>query len=392
MTIVSLLLFVVACISPYSPDNQGDNSLLVVDGSILKGVEKQVIRISKTSLISKPVFIPVENCEVIVMDSTGKEFVFNEESPGQYVAIIDESLLEYDMKYQLIFTTPSGDVYESDNQRLLKTAPVDSLYSIDEYQYSSGTNNESLRGMQFYTDLDAPENAPRYYRWVLEETWENHAQSEIWGEYDGLTIKPFYPRDSLYRCYETKNVNGLYSASTVHLSENRIKKIPLHFIASTSHKLEIKYCATIKQYALNTDAYEYWYLKEIELNESGGIHTSQPNQPKSNIINTNNPNEQVLGFFWASSCSMKRLFLNNPFHTFPPDEFCSKLVYYIESTNVNEILDNLNHALLEIAGVLPDPPVYITVERNTKYNFMLSPQCADCRAIGGDIQKPDFWE
>ena len=31
-------------------------------------------------------------------------------------------------------------------------------------------------GIQFYVDLDAPVDASRYYRWVLEETWENHAE------------------------------------------------------------------------------------------------------------------------------------------------------------------------------------------------------------------------
>jgi hypothetical protein len=241
--------------------------------------------------------------------------------------------------------------------------------------------------MQFYADLDAPEDASRYYRWVLEETWEKHSKLEIWGVYDGQSIKRFYPPDSLYYCWETKDVTGLYSASTIKLSENRMKKIPLHFVSSISPKLNVKYCATIKQYALNADAYDYWYQKEMELNESGGIYTIQPNQPKSNIYNTNNPDEQVLGFFWVASCTV-----TNPFHITPPDQSCSAAGVYIESVNLNEILDYLNSALLAFTDILPEPPVYITLEHNTNYNFMITPQCVDCRLLGGDTQKPDFWE
>jgi hypothetical protein len=389
--IISLLLFFTGCISPFEPDIQGENGLLVVDGSLIKGRETQVIIISKTSPISQPEYLPVENCNVRVMDNTGDEFVFNEESPGKYVANIDDAWLNYDKQYKLVFTTSSGDGYESDYQWLLETAPVDSLYGIREYHYSSFTGKESTEGMQFYVDLDAPEDASRYYRWVLEETWEKHVNSEIWGEYDGVSIKPFYPRDSLSRCWETKDVTGLYSASTVNLSENRLKKVPLHFVESNSPKLVFKYCATIKQYSLNADAYDYWYQKERELNESGNIYTNQPSQPKSNIHNINNPDEQVMGFFWAASCAVKRVFVKIPSQ--PSEaESCKYIGIFCESSNFNEIATRIYPALIASADILPDPPIYITVQYNTNYNIVITPQCADCRALGGDARKPDFWE
>ena len=111
------------------------------------------------------------------------------------------------------------------------------------------------------------------------------------------------------RCYR------LIFCINVNLSENRIKKVPLHFVESNSPKLIVKYCATIKQYALNADAYDYWYEKERELNESGNIYTIQPSQPKSNIHNISNPDELVMGFFWVASCAAKRVFVKNPAHS-----------------------------------------------------------------------------
>jgi hypothetical protein len=378
------------CISSFEPNIKGENGLLVVDGSLIKGRETQVIRISKTSPISRIVYLPVEGCNVRVLDSIGNEFVFVEESPGKYVANIDDAWLNYDMQYKLIFITASGEGYESDYQALLETSPVDSLYGILEYHYSSVTGTESIEGMQFYVDLDAPADASRYYRWVLEETWENRAVMEIWGVFDGQTIKRFYPSDSLYRCWKTNDVTGLYSASTIKLSENRMTKIPLHFVESHSPKMSIKYCATIKQYALNADAYDYWYEKERELDESGNIYTIQPNQPKSNIHNNNDPDEPVMGFFWVASCTVKHVFIKSL--SSPEGLSCSSIGIYCESTNFDDIAARIYSQMIVFADMLTEQPLYISLQNGTQYNIYLTPQCVDCRVLGGVAKKPDFWE
>jgi hypothetical protein len=384
------MLFFTGCISSFDPDITGENGLMVVDGSLIKGRETQVIMISKTSPISQIEYLPVKDCKVRIMDNTGNEFVFDEESPGKYVANIDDAWLNYDKQYKLIFTTSSGDGYESDYQGLLKTAPVDSVYGIPEYHYSSVTGKESAEGMQFYVDLDAPVDVSRYYRWVLEETWENRADKEIWGEYDGKTIQRFYPSDSLYRCWTTREVTGLYCASTINLSENRIKKVPLHFIEIHSPKVSVKYCATIIQYALNADAYDYWYEKEKELNESGNIYTIQPSQPKSNIHNTKKPDELVLGFFWVASCTSKRIFLNSL--ASPEGLSCSSIGTFCESTNFDEIAACIYSQMMVFSDILTEPPLYISVQYGTQYSIYLTPQCVDCRVLGGVARKPDFWE
>ncbi len=389
--IISLILFFTGCISPYEPDFKGEKGLLVVDGSLIKGRETQVVVISKTSPITLPEYLPVENCNVRITDNNGTEFVFDEESPGKYVAHIDDASLSYDKQYKLSITTSSGAVYESNYQELLETAPVDSIYGIHEYHYSPKTERETAEGIQFYVDLDAPDQASRYYRWVLEETWESFVKNKIWAVYDGQTIKRFYPEDSLQHCWKTKDVTGLYSASTVQLSSNRIKKVPLHFLESSSPKLFCKYCATINQYALNAEAYEYWYEKERELRESGNIYAIQPSQPKSNIHNINNPDELVMGFFWVASSTIKRTFIKNP----DPHEMsisCHWSGAYCESDDINDILDQLYYIISLYPEDFTNPPYYITRNLGTQFDIALTPQCLDCRILGGDILKPDFWE
>ena len=312
---ICISFLAVCCVSPFEPNYKGEKNLLVVDGSLIKGLEKQVIKISRSSSISEPGYQPLGNCIVNIKDDSGNEFVFSEEAPGKYVSFIDDATLAYDARYKLLFTAPSGENYESDYQSLLKTASVDSVYCIKETQYNPDSSKYTT-GLQFYVDLDAPDDAGKYYRWQIEETWEIHAGRKIFGVYDGNTVKldvHSWPSDSLYFCWDSRPAPGIYTYSTYNLSHNILKKIPLHFKPYYSPELTIKYCATVRQFALNENAYYYWHQKEIELKESGQIYTSQPDQVKSNIYNINNPEEKVLGFFWVSSSTVKRLFEENPF-------------------------------------------------------------------------------
>ena len=399
--IVSFTLFALSCISPFEPKYKGESDLLVVDGSIIKGLKKQVISISSASSISEPGYITITNCQVKVVDDCGNEFVFHEESQGRYVATIDDALLNYNSQYKLVFSTPSGEKYESDYQKLLKTAPVDSIYWSRENHYNQQVNDYSDEGLQFYADLDAPDDASRYYKWQIEETWEVLAAFKISGIYDGNRVRMSdVLSDSLYYCWKTKPALGFYTSSTSNLSHNIIKKIPLNFTLGREDKLIVEYCITVKEFALNKDAYDYWHQKEVDLYESGQIYTKQPAQIKSNISNTNNPDEKVLGFFWVSSISEKHLFLKNPWGI----RASEANPCHNASIIANKVGEELENALLKLILSLrniPKPPVYIYFAcdpfgGDCYYNVALTNDCIDCRLIPGPIKptnhKPDFWE
>jgi hypothetical protein len=397
IVLISLIWIAPGCISPFVPDYRGESDLLVVDGSLIKGFDTQVVNISRSSSISKPKYQPVENCQVKIIDESGNAIIFTEESKGKYVSHVDDALLGFDTRYKLMLHTPSGENYESDYQRLLKTAPVDSIYSVKENHYDSESGTY-MDGLQFYVDLDAPDDASRYYRWQIKETWEIHATWMITGIYDGKTIlfDDNSPSDSLYFCWDTKTAGGIYTYSTGNLSHNILKKIPLHFKKYDSPDLTIKYCATVRQFALNEDAYYYWHQKEIELNEMGEIYTTQPSQLNSNVHNINHPDEKVLGFFWASSCTEKHLFEKNPFYNniaIGPERCVS---YGTCSEFMDEQLINDLYNIIRYTKNFPQPPVYM-------YNYTLprsgyicvyftKDQCVDCRLIGGTNRKPDFWK
>lgn len=390
------MLLAVSCITSFEPDFKGETSLLVVDGSLIKGFQTQEIRISRSTSLSERVLPVVENCSVRIIDDSGNEFMFTEESPGKYVANIDDALLNYDTQYKLLITTPSGENYESNYQTLLETAPIDSLYAIKETQYVRDAD-DYMYGLQFYLDLDAPDDASRYYRWQIVETWEIHAWHKITGVYDGKTIffTPQNPSDSLYYCWDSETAKGIYTYSTLNLSHNRLSKVPLHFKAYNSPDMTIKYAATVRQYALDEDAWYYWHQKETELKESGQIYTTQPTQLRSNIHNTLNPDETVLGYFWVSSVTEKHLFEQNPFYNniaIGPSS-CTSFGTCAEFID-EELIKTLYH-ITQFRHDFPLPPVYMYYFLSpTGMNcvYFSNDECIDCRRVGGTTSKPYFWE
>ncbi len=57
IVIVNLTLFALSCISQFEPHYKGEDNLVVVDGSVIKGLVKQVIKISRSSSISHPEYL-----------------------------------------------------------------------------------------------------------------------------------------------------------------------------------------------------------------------------------------------------------------------------------------------------------------------------------------------
>lgn len=221
LLVMGVLFLATGCITPFEPEFKGVSNFLVIDGSLIKGFPTQEIRISRSTSVTEPTLQPVEGCSVRITDDSGNEFIFTEESRGRYVAAIDDALLDYSRHYKLIVSTPAGDNYESAYQAIPVTAPVDSIYSIKDTRYVS-EEDEYLQGLQFYVDLDAPDDASRYYRWQVVETWELHASYKIYGVYDGKTIyfDQYNPSDSLYYCWDSRTEGGIYTYSTANLSHN----------------------------------------------------------------------------------------------------------------------------------------------------------------------------
>lgn len=399
------------CKFPYEAEVDERTGLMVIEGGIVKGDTTQTITVSRSASLYAPEIKPVSACEVSVLDEEGTEFKFTETEEGVYNADVLKDQLVLNRNYFVRVITPNGNVYESDFEQLLPAAPVDSVYFIREPVPRD--NGEMGEVNQFYIDLKGTEDESRYYMWKLSETFEYHSSGPIdyqliylehavytdsmfindtiflpdttiiidtsWIEtrvyIDSVISQPVFGADSMYTCWMSSDIGGLYSSSTINLESNAKKRIPLHAISTETDKLNVKYSLVVKQYSLSPNAYAFWNAVKIETQETGGLYTTQPGQVESNVRCISDENEEVLGYFWASSVASKRIFVASQSvsrYTYPHCE-----LFLLEDRNMFEVY-----------------PVYIMSVPEYGYEFTTERQeCMNCLLRSGGVNiKPVYWD
>ena len=372
--LIILILFTEACVEPYEADIKGETELISIEGSIIKGDPVQHIAISTTTSILEKEFKPVRGCEVKVVDELNNEFMFAENSIGTYSLAIDDDLLIYNRKYKLAITTPHGVKYESNWESINNSTAIDTVYYELEAKFETFTG-EKINGIQFYIDIDAPDTGSRYFRWNITESYEYTSSGKISYLFLNRDLIPSPVSDvwSVYRCWISEEVEGIYISNTMNLTINEKKEIPLNYVSSLTDRLKIKYSLLVSQYPLSEGAFKYWQNNQIATETSDGLYTQQPGQAISNI-QCINKDENVLGYFWASSVTKKRIFVPRiktlAVQDFPCDTF----------------------AFADYAHGKGPFPVYISIDERTGIPLTGRPICFDCTLRGGSTTKPDFWQ
>jgi hypothetical protein len=380
----------VSCVERYYPDMEADSSSRIVVDAVINDQDSiQQVRLSKTSPPFYPKILPLTGCTVTINDIQNNEFRFQELSgqPGVYEGIIDKSALQIGNKFRLHFSTSSGEEYESGYEELLPCPPVDSVY----YEVKSVLTNDpdvDLDGAQFYIDFKAPEDYGRYYRWQIDETWEYHSTFKIRMYYAASENNPWVGKiykviiDSLFCCYKIQTVDDIFVLSTTGLVENSCRKYKLHFVDDHTQKLMFKYSLLIKQYSISENAYYYWAGLDKNNQESGGLFDRQPEMVKSNVINTGNSGEVVLGYFSVSSKRTKRIIISDIRGLYFRD------VPWCKASKLTQ--DFLRYSTRE------EWPIYLVMVWDAvEDDFVLGtapPECFDCRLLGGTTKKPDYWD
>lgn len=373
---LAMIIAAQGCIEPYDARVDADVDLISIEGSIIKGEQIQNIVVSRTTSLIYPQYRTVRQCNVVVVDNRDNSYSFNENADGTYSLAIPDEELVFSREYQLQVTTPTGEYYESPFQTLNGGSDVDTVYYNVEEKVDNLTG-ENLLGIQFYVDLKAADSVSRYFRWNLVETYEYISQRPISYYFADESLVPmkYLVKDEYqyFRCWRTARIPSLFLSSTENLTVNEKKKISLNYVSNMSDRLAIKYSLFVEQYTLNESAYEYWQRNKIATQESGGLYTQQPGQPVTNIRNVNDPEEQILGYFWVSHKTTQRIFVPR----------ISSLPVIPEACELVEF-NAIDH------GKGPFP-VYIY---NDPVRGLLtgSPQCFVCTLKGGTTVRPDFWE
>jgi hypothetical protein len=376
--IIIVALPMASCVDEYWPDlGSKYNKLLVVDGLITTDPGPYLIKLSTSTSVDQPAYIPFEGAEVFITDDLGNTETLTELDPGEYYTTTGGMRGVAERKYKLNINTTEGKNYESEFELLISPKPIDSVYAMVEYKQDDDYDHD-LAGYQFYLDTKVPGQDTIYFLWNLEATFKYQVDYFIRWIFDG-DLDWFYHPDSLYTCFSTYQIPDLYLFSTEDLSIPEINHLPFHFVSTETRTLSLRYSLFVEQLSLNRNTYQFWEKVDEQNNNQGVLYLQQPYQIRGNVSNIDDPSEPVLGMFMVAGKSTKRIFVDRPPVSIP--------FYYTEC--------ELDDADFESYGQMwmADPvfyPIY-AIETPGGQRAVPDQACVDCRRHGGTIIIPDFW-
>lgn len=375
MLYLLLLMVLGSCIEPFELENNEYEKLLVVDGNVNNEPGPYTVSLSTSSSIDRVTQLPLTDCLVQIHDGAGNIHSLNETDSGQYETDSAAFRAQVGQSYQLKIITPDGKTYESSTETIQPPVEIKNVYA--EYEEKTVFDSPILRyGYQFYLDATLPENEDKYVVWQLTSTYKFSADFRIFFYYDG-SVKPFPKEDSLYFCYKTQRVPGIYTHSTKALSSPEIKRKKLHYVDTRTKALTLNYSLLVNQYVVSEQARAYWNSLD-EINQSqGAVFAQQPYQVRGNIVCTSDSSESVLGYFMAAGLSQKRVFVKWT------EEFWAYPTCVI--TDVEMM------AYADVFRSIPSQwPILITQSADGA-RAVVAPPCIDCRITGAQLEKPSFW-
>lgn len=353
-----------SCIEPFAPPEiTNPETYLVVDGFLNVDGEASRIVLSHTQATNDSKQFEMEAGATIVVDAeNGESYAFQDVGNGSYT--LPPTTFNRDAKYRLRIKRLDGREYESDYVVVSKTPPIDSItYRVDE-----GRN-----AMMIYVNTHDASNQTRFYRWNFEETYEYRMAYYSSLTRDYVTKQIVSRPDNINVCWRTLPSRDIKLGSTIKLSQDVIRDLPVNIVDIATNKLYFGYSILVKQYGLTREAFEYWTDLAKTTQGTGSLFDPQPSQVTGNIHAKANAKELVFGYFSAAQEQKQRIFIRETLGAYPrcmaPDTLDFNGAY------------NGSSVLLYYYEGLPKSGYLATSE-----------SCADCRSQGGTTTKPEFWD
>ncbi|MBO2545175.1 DUF4249 domain-containing protein [Salegentibacter sp. BDJ18] len=363
-----------SCVEEIPLNSENFEDAIVIEALVTNELKKHEIKLSQAFKIDSTRPNPLSGASIQVTGN--RDYMFEEVEPGRYFSI-DSFAARPGIEYELNIRV-NGKEFKSDPTQLTGNSNIGELEAnrinyLGEDGVAITLNNKSSPG------------GTNYYRYQYVETFKfnsNYFKHKDLILVDGLPVEVPKQKEE-YTCYQTNNSQEIILANTNSLAEDRVSDLLIKFIDSEDPSLSNRYSLLVKQYVISRKAYNYYKILE-ELSESNNIFSqSQPRFFDGNIQSTNNPDENVIGFFDVSSVNTKRIYFNygdfyNPEGIRPrfvPFALCEETL-----PSLDNLIEQLERNAVRWGGVTTSGGIYV-----------LPARCVDCTFFGTN-EKPDFWE
>jgi hypothetical protein len=312
---ILFFLLLISCIDPYRLDIPQGERLLTVDGYITTDLGPHVIRLTRTDTygsVFEGLIRPVSQATVAIRDSDGKVvFLEEQEERGVYWTPADFRA-EVGKSYSLQIDV-QGQSYVSLPEKVNSVPQIDSL-SYRSVEVATDSRVLSRSGVQVFAHFKDPGDQQNLYYWRTSPgVFALVANPEL------HTLPPDHPtnprgpdpKECCAICYMIDVPKAQKFALASDEDFNGLaNRLPVSFIEDDGLRFKQTYRAEIQQMNISPGAHRFLRLIEQQLSITGSVFDQPPANIRGNIINLNNPDEIILGYFIAAGVSTKTIYID----------------------------------------------------------------------------------
>jgi len=311
-------ILIASCTEPIGIEGT-DNSigLLVVEGFISTESKKHTIRLTETarygSIFEQGGFIEgVEEALLLVRDDLGKVFEFSDLGNGYYESRRRFGA-EIGRSYSLLVDLADGRSFLSLPVQVTPVVSIDSL----EYQYAEVLDSEesdARTGFRVTAVFDDPEENGDFYLWQAEGLYELNTFPELHEIIDNSGLFPVIvpdPKECCRTCWHRETLQELEFTSDNLFNGNQTERAVAFIEDNGLRFFNEKYQVKIRQYGVDRQVFDFYSQLFGLFDLDGDIFDPPPLSLRGNIINTVDPSETAIGYFWAADVAIDSIFLDS---------------------------------------------------------------------------------
>lgn len=301
-----ILVFLVGCIDPVDVDMETQRRHLVVEGYFTNLAKLNYVRLTYSQPHSTPYNEFEEHANIFITSQEGESISFYYSGEGYYLPTSPNEIVGVPGKTYTLKIWANGNEYVSEPVKMPEILPVDAVhYEVTEqsFAYKGDRNKKLLPGYNVLVDYQDPAEEKNYLRWSFETQYE--VSTQPWDYIDPWTGNPA-PKNCCTICYLEEKLELLKVADDRLTNGRKVRNMSILFLPFNQY-LNTKNKLTIYQHAITADAYNYFRILEQQKNSTGTVFDPPPAVVKGNMKNTENPAEQVIGFFDVSGVHVQQV-------------------------------------------------------------------------------------
>ncbi|WP_194976568.1 DUF4249 domain-containing protein [Aquiflexum lacus] len=366
---------IIGCRDPFEPDvTTTDLNYLVVEGFIEIDAQESILKLSRSIPLRAETRLREESGASITLISENNEsWEFVEKEPGTYRLT---GTFDPNLTYKINILLSNNQEYESDPMIPKISPPIQNV---------GFTRNED--GVSIHVSTQGNEDAV-YFLWDYEETWlfrPPFPSPFIFNPTtNGIDLRK--PEQQIALCWLDNKVNRVLLENAGRFANYSIQK-DMVFIPNLSEKLMTRYSFSLRQRALDKDAFDFWEIMRKNTEDIGGIFSPLPSLIRGNINPVNSTNKVAIGYVSMGKSRSERLYINvqevRPWPVFIPD--------YLECQLELDTIPPTS-SYIEFSGPNFIPVVQVVNSMGAVLGYRgAEARCADCTLRGSNV-RPEFWE